>query len=96
MTQQQQTPEAQNPETKLPSFEKAFERLETILETLNSGHATLDESLKLYEEAEKLIAFCGKKLTDAEKKIEMLTKQRTGELTLGPDGRPLTQDIASL
>lgn len=77
------------------TFEKAFERLEAILETLNTGHPTLDESLKLYEEADKLIVSCNKKLVDAERKIEQLMKSRSGELTLGPDGRPITTEFST-
>ena len=73
------------------SFEKAFERLEHILESLNTGNPTLEESLQLYEEADSLIISCHKKLSDAEKKIEVLMKNRAGELQLGPDGKPLTQ-----
>lgn len=73
------------------SFEKAFERLEHILEGLNTGQASLEESLALYEEADTLIISCYKKLSDAEKKIEVLMKNRAGELQLGPDNKPLVQ-----
>ena len=75
------------------TFEKAFERLEQILELLNSGKASLEESLTLYEEADKLILSCHKKLSDAEKKIEVLMKTRAGELQLGPDNKPQTQSF---
>lgn len=75
------------------SFEKAFERLEHILEGLNTGQASLEESLSLYEEADKLIISCHKKLSDAEKKIEVLMKNRAGELQLGADNKPQTQNI---
>jgi exodeoxyribonuclease VII small subunit len=83
------------PETvKELSFEASFSRLEEILEKMNSSAASLDESLKLYEEADKLINSCSKKLNDAERKIEILIKNRTsGELALGNDGRPATQDF---
>lgn len=74
------------------NFEEAFSRLEQILERMNSGNVSLDESLKLYEEADKLITICSKRLTDAERKIEMLSKNRSGELVLGPDQKPQTQD----
>lgn len=77
-----------------PTFEAAFARLENILEQMNSGSTTLDQSLKLYEEADKLITTCGKKLTDAERKIETLIKNRNGELVLGSDQRPTTQDFS--
>ena len=74
------------------SFEASFKRLEEILEKLNSSTVSLDESLKLYEEADKLISVSGKKLTEAERKIEVLIKNRaTGDLVLGNDGRPTTQ-----
>ncbi len=75
------------------SFEAAFARLEEILEKMNSGSISLDESLKLYEEADKLILMCQKRLTDAERKIETLIKNRNGEVTLGPDQKPLMQDF---
>ena len=74
------------------SFEAAFARLEEILERLNTGTISLDDSLKLYEEADRLIMTCVKRLNDAERKIEMLVKNRNGELTLGTDERPLTQE----
>ena len=50
------------------SFEQAFERLEHILEKMNSGKAPLEESLKLFEEAEKLMRICGTRLNTAEQK----------------------------
>lgn len=74
------------------SFEAAFARLEEILEKLNTGTISLDDSLKLYEEADQLIATCNKRLNDAERKIEILVKNRNGELIFGNDDRPLIQD----
>ena len=80
-----------NEQTEPESFESAFKRLETILERMNSNTVSLDESLELFEEADKLINTCNKRLNDAERKIEMLIKTRNGDLTLGPDLKPLTQ-----
>lgn len=77
-------------ETEIP-FEEAFSRLEEILEKMHSSALSLDEALKLYEEADKLIAVCSKRLADAEKKIEILVKNRNGDLTLGADQKPMTQ-----
>ena len=79
-------------ETKI-TFEQAFQRLEAILEILNTQHPSLDDSLKLYEEADKLIIFCSKKLNQAEKKIEVLVKNREGVLQVGVDQKPITQDM---
>jgi exodeoxyribonuclease VII small subunit len=70
------------------NFEHAFVRLEQILEKMNAGSVSLDESLKLYEEADRLITGCSKKLSTAEARIEMLIKKRDGELTLDNEGKP--------
>lgn len=77
------------------SFETAFARLEEILERMNSGSISLDESLRLYEEADKLIHICNKRLTEAERKIEILVKNRNGELVMGSDQKPMAQDFSS-
>jgi exodeoxyribonuclease VII small subunit len=77
------------------SFEAAYARLEEILEKMNSGKVSLEESLKLYEEADKLIGWSHKRLVQAEKKIEVLVKNREGELACDEKGRPLTQDFAA-
>jgi exodeoxyribonuclease VII small subunit len=75
-------------------FEAAFGRLEQILEKMNSGEVSLDESLKLYEEADKLIIACNKRLHQAERRVEMLMKNRNGELVLGSDLKPATQEFS--
>lgn len=78
-----------------PSFEAAYARLEEILEKMNSGKVTLEDSLKLYEEADQLISWCSKRLTEAEKKIEILVKNRDSEIQLDAQGRPQTQPFAT-
>ncbi|MBS3904338.1 MAG: exodeoxyribonuclease VII small subunit [Simkania sp.] len=70
------------------SFEKAYERLEQILETMNGGSVPLEEALKLYEEADILLRSCHGRLSSAEQKIETLIKQRNGELALDEQGQP--------
>lgn len=82
----------QSSEKEVP-FEEAFHRLEEILEKMNSGALSLEESLKLYEEADQLIIMCTKRLNDAERKIETLIKNRNGDLSLGSDHKPLTQNF---
>jgi len=72
-----------------PSFEKAFERLEQILEKMNGGKTPLEESLKLFEEAEALIQTCSGRLTSAEQKIEKLIKNKS-ELVLDAQQNPTT------
>ncbi|MBI5272808.1 MAG: exodeoxyribonuclease VII small subunit [Chlamydiia bacterium] len=73
------------------SFEKAFERLEKILETMNAGKTPLEESLKLFEEAETLMRLCGERLNTAEQRIEKLIKGRGQEVTINAEGRPYSE-----
>lgn len=61
-------------------FEKALERLEKIVADLETGNISLDEALKKYEEGVELSRACQKKLVQAEKKIEILTKGLDGSL----------------
>jgi len=56
-------------------FEEAFKKLEKIVEDLESGKLSLDDSLKKYEEGVKLSSFCHKTLQTAQKKIQVLTKK---------------------
>lgn len=74
-------------------FEEAYERLEQILEKMNSEQVSLDEALALYEEADILIGTCQKKLNDAEKKVEILLKNRDSSLQLDDDLRPKTEEF---
>ena len=48
-------------ELDISSFENSFARLETLLELMNTGTVSLDDSLKLYEEADTLINSCNKR-----------------------------------
>lgn len=61
-------------------FEKAMNRLEHIVEELEKGELDIDKSLEIFEEGIKMSRVCSKKLNEAEQKIEMLTKNRKGEL----------------
>ena len=72
--------------TKEPSFEDAYGRLEKILGKMNQGEIGLEESISLYEEADKLITLCSKKLDEAEKKIEILIKGRDGKAQTDEEG----------
>ncbi|HEU64326.1 MAG: Exodeoxyribonuclease 7 small subunit [Candidatus Anoxychlamydiales bacterium] len=74
------------------SFEKAFERLDEILQKMNEGKVSLDSSLKLFEEANFLIKTCNKKLISAEQKIETLIKDRNSNLEV-MENIPQTKDF---
>ena len=66
-------------------FEKALERLEKIVEDLESGNIPLEDALKKYEEGVKLCRVCTQKLSQAETKIETLTKSLNGEPERSPE-----------
>jgi exodeoxyribonuclease VII small subunit len=57
-----------------PSFETAVQRLETIVEQMESDQLPLEELLVRYEEGIKLVKFCSEKLQAAEKRIEVITR----------------------
>ncbi len=61
-------------------FEKALEKLEKIVQDLETGDISLDDALKKYEEGIKLSRACQQKLAQAEKKIEILIKTPAGAL----------------
>ncbi|MDP6736627.1 MAG: exodeoxyribonuclease VII small subunit [Nitrospinaceae bacterium] len=61
-------------------FEKAMTRLEKIVEELERGDLDIDKSLEIFEEGIKMSRVCSKKLSEAEAKIEKLTKGKKGEL----------------
>ncbi len=67
-----------------PKFESALEKLEKIVEAMESGDLPLDEILKKYEEGSGLVRYCSRKLTEAEKRIEILMKNKEGELEARP------------
>ncbi|MBW1704596.1 MAG: exodeoxyribonuclease VII small subunit [Deltaproteobacteria bacterium] len=56
-------------------FEKAMERLEEIVESLEGGDLSLEDSLKVFEEGMKLAQFCSHKLEEAEKKVTLLVRE---------------------
>ena len=66
------------------TFEKAMQRLEEIVQVLESGELTLGDSLKVFEEGMDLAAFCSKELEAAEEKVTLLVKQSGGKLSEVP------------
>lgn len=56
------------------SFEDSFNRLEKILEELESEECSLEETIKLYEEGLNLTKVCYDKLNDAELRIKEISK----------------------
>ena len=76
------------------TFEEAFVRLEKILDTMNEGNLPLEESIKLFEEGNKLVTFCDQYLHSAEQKVEKLLKDRNDELILDENKEPICEPFS--
>jgi exodeoxyribonuclease VII small subunit len=63
-------------------FESAIERLEDIVEKLESGEIELEQALVLFEEGMELSKICSQKLDEAKKKIQILKDGADGEKKL--------------
>lgn len=64
------------------SFEKAMERLEAIVEEMESGKMLLEDLLVRYEEGMKLVKICQERLSRAEQKIEIITRDHAGKVAV--------------
>ena len=60
------------------SFETALEKLEAIVESMESGDVPLADLLAKFEEGNTLLRHCESRLKEAEIKIEQLKKERDG------------------
>ena len=67
-------------EQREPGFEEALGRLEAIVAALEKGDASLDGSMRLFEEGTGLLRRCSSLLDRAEQQVVRLRK--------GPDGAP--------
>ncbi|MCC6650001.1 MAG: exodeoxyribonuclease VII small subunit [Candidatus Eisenbacteria bacterium] len=70
------------------SFEEAMKRLETIVEELEGGQLSLEDSIARYEEGVKLSRRLTSTLDEAEKRIERLVESEE-------DGTPTTEPMES-
>ncbi len=61
-------------------FEDLLSKLQSIVEMLEKGDLSLEESLSAYEEGIKLSRLCLKQLDSAERRIEILTKDENGSI----------------
>lgn len=60
-------------------FEQAMARLEEIVEKMESGDLPLEDLIVRYEEGMKLVKVCQERLTAAEARIEMITRNSAGK-----------------
>ncbi len=59
-------------------FEDALQDLEGVVEKLDAGTLSLEESLQAFEEGVALVRFLEEKLTEVEKRVEVLTRDNSG------------------
>lgn len=64
------------------SYEDIFKEIEDIVQLLEKGELSLEETLKHFEEAIKRVAYCKGILSDAEQKLALLLETEDGELKL--------------
>jgi exodeoxyribonuclease VII small subunit len=66
------------------NFEQAIARLEKLVAEMESSELSLEDVLKRYEEGSRLVRFCGRKLEEAERKIELLSRKNDGSTEVTP------------
>ena len=59
----------------MASFEEQLTALESVVERLERGELTLDESVRLFEDGVKLSEACKKELEAAEGRIQVLVER---------------------
>jgi exodeoxyribonuclease VII small subunit len=64
----------------MAGFEKHLTQLEMVVERLERGDLTLDESVRLFEEGMKLSQSCKLELDQAEGRIHVLVENKTGKM----------------
>jgi len=74
-------PTAKKPEPG-QNFESAMDRLEDIVEQMESGKMMLEELIVRYEEGMKLVKVCQERLASAEQRIEIITRNNAGRPTV--------------
>lgn len=64
------------------NFETSLEELERIVRELERGDLPLENSLELFEQGVKLSRACHERLSEAERRIEILTRDSQGRATV--------------
>ena len=76
-----------------PNFETAMDRLEAIVEQMESGKLPLEDLIVRYEEGMNLVKVCQERLASAEQKIEIIARNSAGKPTVKPF-EPNTEPVA--
>ncbi|PIE42000.1 MAG: exodeoxyribonuclease VII small subunit [Gammaproteobacteria bacterium] len=62
-----------------PDFETALETLESLVERMESGELSLEDSLSAFEQGIQLTKSCQKSLQEAEQRVKILIEQNGSE-----------------
>jgi len=62
-----------------PNFETAMDRLEKIVDQMESGELSLEDLIVRYEEGMNLVKVCQERLASAEQKIEIIARNSGGK-----------------
>ena len=66
------------------NFEGAMDRLEKIVEQMESGKLPLEDLIVRYEEGMNLVKICQERLANAEQKIEIIARNNAGQAAVKP------------
>src|SRR5438309_9988462 len=64
------------------NFEGAMDRLEKIVEQMESGKLPLEDLIVRYEEGMNMVKICQERLTAAEQKIEIIARNHAGQASV--------------
>jgi exodeoxyribonuclease VII small subunit len=64
----------------MANFEEQLTQLETVVERLERGDLSLDESVRLFEDGMKLTSACKKELEQAEGRVQVLVEGKGGKM----------------
>ena len=64
---------------KLEKLDVLLKKIESLAHTLEEGGLSLEESMKIFEEGMKWVRQCEARLKEAQKKVEILIRNRSGE-----------------
>jgi exodeoxyribonuclease VII small subunit len=90
--------EMKDKEPQSRSFESSLEALEEIVGKLERGDLALEESLELFEQGIRLSRECQERLSQAERRIEVLMRDQQGRPVVAPfesDKELLAEEIES-
>lgn len=76
---------------KTQDFEESLAALETLVNRMEKGDLSLEESLKAFEQGVQLTRECQAKLQEAEQRVQVLL-EKNGEVTLEPLDPPTQAD----